>query len=126
MDNFYVNIKTPRLVQAKRTWKMLIEEAEEELKKVEQTQSILCKKCGKRSQAQKFRYSIRYWYEEPHSCNDGDTWHHAGFYLECPKCKHIANVYEPNKYSSNKEIERYDMLYKLIQHGIQCENICER
>lgn len=43
--------------------------------KITERSTILCTKCGKRSQIKNVTFSRYYWYEKPYSCMGGAMWH---------------------------------------------------
>lgn len=85
--------------------------------------TVLCNKCGKRSQIKNVTFSRYYWYESPHGCMGGDTWHTDGFIVVCPKCDKWNHAHKPTKALPNYDIQKmeYRMIEKMLrfaqQHG---------
>ena len=62
---------------------------------VTERSTIYCKKCSKRTQIRNIQFARYYWYERPHGCMGGDTWHYGGYIITCPKCGHWEKVTTP-------------------------------
>lgn len=70
--------------------KALREERAEILKKTK----ISCGNCDAESMIKDVTYIQPHWYEPPHGCMGGDTWHESESYalLRCPHCKAILQI----------------------------------
>lgn len=52
------------------------------------------KGCGMGFEIGELVYIQTHWYEEPYSCNGGDTWHQGEGNWKCHKCGHRNRLYD--------------------------------
>lgn len=83
--------------------------------------TILCKKCGKRSQVKNVEFGRYYWYETPYGCTGGDCWHMNGFIIVCPKCGEWEHVHEASKTLPNFDEQKMEfrIMKKLLRFAQQ-------
>lgn len=92
---------------------------------VSEQSTILCKKCNKRSQIRNVQYAKWYWYERPHGCMGGDTWHWGGYIIVCPKCNHWEVVHRPHKFGGGNydmNVMEFRILEKMLPFAKQCND----
>ena len=87
--------------------------------------TILCKKCGKRSQVRNIQFARYYWYESPHGCMGGACWHSNGFVVVCPKCLDWAHINEPTEGFSDVDVQvmEFRILEKMLKFAEQCNDV---
>lgn len=87
---------------------------EEQIKDFERKTLVLCtnnnhgKGCGMGLEIGALTYIQTHWYESPHGCMGGDTWHMGEGNFICPKCEHRNRLY------NRPEIEELKYLFKNI------------
>jgi len=50
--------------------------------------------CGESFEVRDLVYIQTHWYERPHGCSGGDTWHQGEGNFICPKCGHRNRLYD--------------------------------
>lgn len=110
------------LVKAQKRYDDLISEMKED-PKVSDRSLITCKVCKKRSQARVIQYSNFYWYEKPHGCTDGDTWHFGGYLIFCPKCGEKELVHKSNKFHSEIDVAEINILKGILEYAIKGDDV---
>ena len=81
--------------------------------KITERTVVKYKSCGKGTQAKNIQFCRYYWYETPHGCMGGDTWHTNGFMMVCPKCGEREHVHPATKALPLYDIQ--EMEYRIIE-----------
>jgi hypothetical protein len=94
-------------------YKKIIEGLTQYDPKITERTVVKCKSCGKGTQARNLIFARYYWYERPHGCMGGATWHTNGFMLVCPKCKETEHVHPATEALPNYDIQK--MEYRIME-----------
>jgi hypothetical protein len=73
---------------------------------VQCTSNNFGKGCGMGMQIKDLDYIQTHWYEQPHGCMGGDTWHSGEGRFKCPHCGHTNRLYD------RPDIEKLKHLFK--------------
>lgn len=65
--------------------------------------------CGMRHKIKDLEYIQTHWYESPHGCTGGDTWHSGEGNFICPHCEHRNRLYD------RPEIQDLKHLFKITR-----------
>ncbi|KWT98487.1 MULTISPECIES: hypothetical protein [unclassified Variovorax] len=65
--------------------------------------------CGAVTSIGELTYIQTHWYEGPHGCSGGDTWHRGEGQFVCPSCGHRNRLY------NRKDVEKLAGLFRVIQ-----------
>ena len=89
--------------------------------KVTERTVVKCKTCGKGTQAKNLQFCRYYWYESPHGCMGGATWHTNGFMVVFPKCGDREHVHPASHSLPNYDIQKmeYRIVEKLLRFAKQ-------
>lgn len=107
---------------AKENYRQIVEGLSRHDPKISERSTILCKKCGKRSQARNIKFSRYYWYESPHGCIGGDAWHWDGYIVSCSKCGNWEKINCPSKSLSNNydvQVMEFRIIEKMLRFAQQ-------
>lgn len=110
---------------AEKKYNQVIEGLNQYDPKISERSTILCKKCGKRSQIKNVIFSRYYWYESPHGCMGGACWHSNGFVVACPKCGKWEHFRKPTKSLPNYDLQKVEfrIVEKLLRFAQQCGDV---
>lgn len=67
------------------------------------------KGCGQALEIGELEYLQTHWYESPHGCMGGDTWHSDEGQFDCPHCGHRNRLY------NRPEIEKLKHLFASVK-----------
>ena len=69
---------------------------------------VRCGQCRIGHEVRELIYLQTHWYESPHGCSGGDTWHAGEGQWACPDCGHTNRLYD------NPDVTALKPLFKLV------------